>query len=356
MGKALKSATEKHVADMFIEMLPFVFVQPRHQYQEGVLDMMSSILTEHETHLRSQVTLHEGFVAGADQEKANREQAITDAEAAVAAKVEELQAANSTLETCKSELDSAKASLSAAEKERDATASKNSEAGANKETLELALEVKQKLDAGIEDDTERQREANQLHKLLSPILEDKNMLNAMQLSFCKTKEKLEAFDTMVITCVDAEMKKSQEAVKTILAETDTSQKAADDKVTACQASVDQCAEALTKAKEGVSQAKSAKHETDVSLKTAKSKLNALKGEVKESKANLENSTQTLSEFVDGALSNFNELRHGPKVEEKQDVVEEPAAQEASTDAAMEPPQEFPKEDIEKPQEVAPTTA
>merc|ERR1712100_913341 len=134
--------------------------------------------------------------------------------------------------------------LSAAEKERDATASRNTEAASNKETLELAVEIKQKLDAGVEDDAERQREANQLHKLLSPILEDKNMLNAMQLSFGKTKEKLEAFDTMVIQCVDTEMKKSQETVKTILAETDTSQKAADDKVTACQASVDKCAEAL----------------------------------------------------------------------------------------------------------------
>merc|ERR1712080_751468 len=132
------------------------------------------------------------------------------------------------------------------------------------------------------------------------------MLNAMHLSLAKPKDKLEAFDNMVVQCVEAEMKKSSESVQTILSEADVSQSAAEAKVASCQTVVDECNRALADAKLKVTAAKSAKQECDAALKAAKSKLSSLKGEMKESKANLEASTQLFSEFVDGALATFNE--------------------------------------------------
>jgi len=355
VAKALKVATDKNVAKMFTEMLPFVFVEPRHQYQDGVLDMISGILIEHETNLRSQVSEHETFVAGGDDERTKREQAIAEAETAAAAKIEALKSAGEILEVAKSELDSAKESLSTAESEKDATAARNSAAAANKETLELALELKQKLDAGIEDDAERQNQCNQLHKLLSPVVEDKNMLNAMKFSLAKPKDALEAFDSMVVQCVDTEMKKAQETVQKTLAEVDSSQAAADAKVEDCKTVVEKRSQALTDAKLGVSTAKSAKQECDAALKTAKSNLSALKGELKESKSNLDDANKTLSDFVDGALSTFKTLRDPPKesAEEEAVAAEEPTAQEDQM--SVDPPKESPKE-VEQPPEVEPTPA
>merc|ERR1712007_145304 len=132
-------------------------------------------------------------------------------------------------------------------------------------------------------------------------------------------------------------------------------------------------------KMSVSTAKSAKQECDVALKAAKNNLSSLKGEIKASKASLEESTQTLSDFVDGPLSNFNELRYGPKEEqeekpeekqeEKQEkhehkdadelMAEEPVSHEPQDEVlpdAAAPKEESPKEDPEKPREVEPTVA
>merc|ERR1712014_23692 len=77
---------------------------------------------------------------------------------------------------------------------------------------------------------------------------------------------------------------------------------------------------------------------------AKSKLSSLKGELKESKSNLESSTQTLTEFVDGALSTFNELRHGPKVEEE--PVQEDKTEEQVDEKSEEKPDEKMEEKVE----------
>merc|ERR1712224_109904 len=114
-------------------------------------------------------------------------------------------------------------------------------------------------------------------------------------------------------------------------------------------------QALTDAKLGVSTAKSAKQECDASLKSAKSSLSALKGELKQSKSNLDEANTVLSDFVDGALSNFKVLRDPPKEskEEEAEAVEEPTVQEDQM--SVDPPKETPKE-VEQPPEVEPTPA
>jgi len=343
-----QSDAPKTVCEMFTNMLPHAFVQPRHDMQERVLEMVSTQLMGVQQTLQNEVDEAETKVASVDQERCKREAAIVEAESTLESKIAEFTAATERFDQIKVQTKSAEDALAEAEKSQKQAETDSRKHLDQKTKFEAAVDLKQKLEAGEIEECNLRREAESLHAQLKPLITDENMLNALKLSLSKPTAVRGPFDTMVLEQVADTISKAVAEVTALIegAEPLKVERAA--AVETCRLALDESRKERIEAELGHSDADVAKKDAQSTLKDAKSHLSSFDGEIKQMSADLKEANANLQALNDGALTIFENLRLG---REEEVAKEEEAAVTEEVEMADTPSE--PQPEAEQPQVQAP---
>jgi len=335
----------KCVRQMLVSVLPTslgVKQDQRHGYQEQVVAMIESELHGLEGKISASIQSEEATVANADCEKARRESAKTDAETALAAKVEEVAVKLSAVEldvaahtTAKDALKEAKVAQKSGDKELE-------DAGKSKEKLEGAIKdlyEPLKVGEGLKP-AESKRLLNNLGAYLKKISFDHAMAAAAHVALQKASGERTSFDQLVLTQVDADLSRRVAALEAKLAEGLPGKEARQAAADAAHSLVEVADSKRSSSIEAHDAAESEEAALRMSCNEATQSFEDHALEVKTAVLSLQAAKERLTEFQEGPLAAFKELKERstppPVVEEvAADHVEAMVEDDSTPPAAME---------------------
>jgi len=326
------------VRQMLVSVLPTslgVKQDLRHGFQEQVVGMMESALQGLEGKISASIQSEEATVANEDSEKARRESVKTDAEAALAAKVEEVAVKLSAVEadvaahsTAKDALKEAKAAQKSGDKELE-------DAGKNKEKLEGAMKdlyEPLKVGEGLKP-AESKRLLKNLEAYLKKISFDHAMAAASQVALQKASGERTSFDQLVLTQVDADLSSRVAALETTLAEGLPGKEARQAAVDAAHSLAETADSKRSSSIEAHDAAEGEEAALRMSCNEATESVEDHALEVETAKLSFQAAKERLTEFQEGPLAAFRELKERttppPVVEEEAAAHGETAAEDDS---------------------------
>lgn len=317
VGAALKASGELSgdVCKMLTAMLGVLPGSPellrddgaKNESRERLAKLFSNALSLVEAGIQKTLDDAEAKVKGGDEERAAREVAVETAqsqfkeqESAVSEKRNVLDKAATALNSKKEELLTAEAAQKTGDAELDASA-------ASLATLDGAKMAVDKLKAGCDDAASVKAEISALIELLGRYKLDQSMLTALPTVLSKAPDARGAFDTMVITQLDAELDQNIANLQGVIqgGEADRAKRA--EVVAAAQAARNSASEAHAAAEAALYavQADLAKHEA--ALKTAQAALKDFGPELLRQAAAVDSAKVNLASFREGPLAALAEL-------------------------------------------------
>mmetsp|Transcript_23840 Transcript_23840/g.43226 ORF Transcript_23840/g.43226 Transcript_23840/m.43226 type:complete len:371 (-) Transcript_23840:217-1329(-) len=334
---ALELAEKKNVPASVIALLgPALkhclptFKEDRHSFQVNILDMAAKTLAASESALISEVAFAEATVNGGDEEKAKREAAVLETDAAFTAAQEEHKVKQA------SKLAKAEALKVILEPLKLAQANQKS-GDADAESLEktkAALEATvAELLTPMKETGGSKRQLANLSKQLTTVVET-SLLEAMELPLLQKPEKRGTFDAVIIENLETQILAKKTSMEAKLQEEAPAREARAGAVTAAQEAHDTAKAEYETAATELKAAKEAEAAAKDAAATAKAAAKTLAAEILEAASQLDNARKTLEEFRSGPKAFFQELleRTAPALEP-----EEPAAPAAADGAPAEVP-------------------
>jgi len=177
---------------------------------------------------------------------------------------------------------------------------------------------------------------------LDVLVQDKNLVTAVQLSLGKEPTERGPFERLVLEQLDKELSRIQENIEREIAESEPAKTASQDALTSLAAVQQQAAQHAEEMRDSHKQCVAERKEAEVDLGVAKSSMKCFEKESKQIAADLEVAQAALLEFQHGPMESLRLLTTGTTLEPQEpvaEVLEEPVAEvleEPVTEVLQEP--------------------
>eukprot|EP00931_Biecheleriopsis_adriatica_P089088 TRINITY_DN63273_c0_g1_i1.p1 TRINITY_DN63273_c0_g1~~TRINITY_DN63273_c0_g1_i1.p1 ORF type:complete len:405 (+),score=138.85 TRINITY_DN63273_c0_g1_i1:55-1215(+) len=346
---ALKLSEKKDVPEDFTSRLAPVleqslttFKEERHEFQSTVIDMAAKALTASEAVLLEEIASLEVTVSTGDEQRTQREAAVTAAEqrlpvcqeahrAAQEAKADKVRAWKASAELLKE--------IQANQKKEDAEGETLDQQKADFEKLVAELLEPMKEASGRPAGNAAKLKA--LVKRLAYMELEDSLIQAIKLPLSKKPEQRGRLDAVILEQLDLQLAEQRAALEAKLNDIAPSRDARAASVQAAQDAHDQAKTASDAATEELRAAKEAEAAAKAEMAAAKEGVKNLSTDLLAAAKQLERSREALEAFRSGPLASFNELKERvapvPQPEEAEEAVAEApeaAATTANGDASM----------------------
>jgi len=342
-GNVLESVLDSDLPegskDMLKVLLPFAYGQPRHEHQNKVLDMVLETFARRETDLQGDVAEKQKQVEMSEQQRTDLNAAIAAAEAVV----QEASLKVATSADLKSQSEEALAQACNAhntkQSEHNTLVCLGNKAEETKLLLELAFTSKAEL---VDLTPKNASKVASFKSQLDVLVQDKNLVTAVQLSLGKEPTERGPFERLVLEQLDKELSRIQENIEREIAESEPAKTASQDALTSLAAVQQQAAQHAEEMRDSHKQCVAERKEAEVDLGVAKSSMKCFEKESKQIAADLEVAQAALLEFQHGPMESLRLLTTGTTLEPQEpvaEVLEEPVAEvleEPVTEVLQEP--------------------
>jgi chromosome segregation ATPase len=309
----------------------------RHPFQAKVVEMVGTALHDMEVDLEKQLAQAETTVSSADEEKANRTNAVSSAEAKLSELEEKLKAAQETHDADKAAEAAAKSALEAASKAHAANEAESASLVDKKTRLDAAMKEKfEPLQASGKSGQEGRKTLNALVKVLKDLNFEGGLVESLSETLSKEPSARGTYDEIVLKHVSEHAAKlitdfEASAKKAEQTQAETAQ-AKESATTSHAAAWEKLSAPETGSKALLVAATQAKSDGKAAVASALAAVKTYEADMKEAARKLEDTKQAVAEFKEGPAKAFAELKElapAPEpVEEPAPVEAEPAATEA----------------------------
>lgn len=303
----MESNLPESTKDMLKVVLPFAYEQPRHDYQNKVLDMLLDTFTNAEADLQSTVDEEQNQLNSAEEQRSNLEASITAADAVVQEAVAKVSTSAEIKGQAEEALASASSALSAKETEHNAILAQAGKAEESKLLLEIAMTSKLEL---MEMIPKNPSKVASLKVQLDVLIQDRNLVNAVQLSLNKEPAERGSFDCLVLVQLDKEFIRLEQKNEVEISEAEPSKRACQEALAALASAQEKSAQHAQEMRESHKQCVAERKSADLDLGMAKSSLKCFEKESKLWVANVESAKAALVEFQHGPMESLRVLTTG----------------------------------------------
>jgi len=324
----MQSNLPESAKDMLKVVLPFAYEQPRHDHQSKVLDMVLDTFTKAVADLQGVVECGQQQLNSADEQRSNHDAAIIAAEAVVQEAGSKVSMSADLKAQAEEALAQASSALSVKESENGALLAQASKAEESKLLLELAVTSKLEL---MDMMPKSPPKVASLKTQLDALIQDKNLVNAVQLSLNKEPAERGPFDCLVLEQLDKEFIRLQQTLEVQIREAEPCKIACQEALATLASAQEQGAQHAQEMREAHKQCVGERKSADLELGMSKSSLKCFEKESKQWVASLESAKAALAEFQHGPMESLRVLTTGVILEpqdlevDAQDKVEDDEA-------------------------------
>ena len=338
--KALKIAQKKGVPAEVISLVGIMLSQSlptykdeRHEFQSEVVDMADKVLADSLSALEEDVAKAQELVDGGDGEKDRREKAVAEAEAAHTASLEDAKAKE---EDKKAKAEAYEATVAPLKAAKDAQKSGDAE-GVVLEKEKEALEDAIQNDLNpMKESGGKQRQLARLSKAIARAGLEDSLVESVHLPLSKAPDKRGSFDGVVLKSLEEAIGEKLTKLSSDIEAFGPAKEERAAKVKEAQEAHDAAKEASESAINALAEARKAEATAKEAAATAKKSAKSLDSDLANAANCLEEAKEELSNFQNGPLAAFTELKNR--------TVPQPEPQESA-----EAPQLEPQESAEAPQ-------
>lgn len=303
----MESNLPESTKDMLKVVLPFAYEQPRHDYQNKVLDMLLDTFTNAEADLQSTVDEEQNQLNSAEEQRSNLEAAITAADAVVQEAVSKVSTSAELKAQAEESLAQASSALSAKETEHNAILAQAGKAEESKLLLEIAMTSKLEL---MEMIPKNPSKVASLKVQLDVLIQDRNLVNAVQLSLNKEPAERGSFDCLVLVQLDKEFIRLEQKNEAEIGEAEPSTRACQEALAALASAQEKSAQHAQEMRESHKQCVAERKSADLDLGMTKSSLKCFEKESKLWVASLETAKTAVADFQHGPMESLRVLTTG----------------------------------------------
>jgi len=300
--KDVKAEVVAMVSGMLEHALP-LFKEDRHAFESQVLEMAQALMEKSEAVLQSEVATATATVEGSDAEKAKREAAVLETEAASSASIEDAKAKatvkDEKIQAYKISAEALKAAK-ATQVSGDADAVELEKAKAQLEKVGTDLKA-------MKDGPLPKKQQTAMAKELTTAGLEQSLISCLHLPASKKLEKRESFDGIVLQHLEQAYEAKLAEMASKLAEAGPAREARAADVASATTAAEAAKTAEVAAIEALKEAKATEVAAKDAAAAAKKSAGSLSTEITAATKSLEKAKVSLSSFQDGPKASFKEL-------------------------------------------------
>jgi chromosome segregation ATPase len=311
--KALKIAQKKDVPAEVISLVGITlskslptYKDERHEFQSEVVDMADKVLADSLSALEEDVSKAQELVDGGDGEKDRREKAVAEAEAAHTASLEDTKAKE---EDRKAKAEAYEATVAPLKAAKDAQKSGDAEGVILEKEKEALQEAIQSDLNPMKESGGKQRQLARLSKAIARAGLEDSLVESVHLPLCKAPDQRGSFDGVVLKCLEEAIEEKMAKLSSDIEAFGPAKEERAAKVKEAQEAHDAAKEASESAINALAEARKAEATAKEAAATAKKSAKSLGSDLANAAQCLDESKAELSNFQNGPLAAFIELKN-----------------------------------------------